>query len=115
MFTNARIVIARPGTTYDQTTGNRTEGTDTTVLDAPCVFSQQRSGRRVKWDDLQSGVIVEEAVIVHGHTDADVRTGDVATVTFQGVSRTFEVVKATLTPGVAETHWEIALRAPQTP
>lgn len=113
MWTNATITIKRRGTTYDQTTGDRTAGTQALVLkNAACVFSQIRqSGRSRFQEGVREYSETVPGVLIPDQNSTIIKIGDEATVKCEGITGTYTVNHTVLSSGLTESHWELELEA----
>jgi len=111
MWTNATITIARRGTTYSQTTGDRTSASGTTILTAAdCLFSQVRQSGRNRYTEGQREFSqTVPGVLIPNQTSIVIKVGDQAVLVCEGITESYTVNHAVLTKGITESHWELEL------
>ena len=108
MQTNATVTIKTTGITYDEDTGNRTEGTPTTILsDYPCLYSQNRGSRRTSYSNGQREYVsASDSLLIPNAADKNIVVGYTAIVTCSGITQSYIIENPILSQGLFESIWQ---------
>jgi hypothetical protein len=114
---NATITIERNPIEYDDETGNRKvkDNPETIVDDAPCFFFPSRASRRAFAGTLRDSVKMVPALTYDDPGELSIKVGDMAFVTWQGVTTEYKIGHAFISQGIAFRKWYIELEAIDVP
>lgn len=112
---NCTVTIKRKGSTIDQTTGQKTAGTERIILrDQPCIITQDsKLGRTAYASGLREYNKPIDTVIFDDVLGVEIYAGDVAVIDIQTESRVmtsaYIVSGANLSPGITSSKWFVTL------